>query len=216
VRFTTSHPKDFNQDIVEAMAKYGDKICDYVHLPVQSGSDRILKEMNRKYTRQEYLQKIDMIRQALPEAVVSSDFIVGFPGETEKDFAATVDIVTEVGYESIFAFKYSPRPFTKAASFEDQLSDAVKAERLNTLLEAHDQIARERAKVIEGKVYPVLVEGVDRKGQGSLSGRTTQNRIAVFPAPESKKEEMIGAIVPVKIVKAFPQTLHGELIDENS
>lgn len=207
IRYTTSHPKDFNEKLVEAMARHSSKVCEYIHLPFQSGSSRVLERMNRGYTREDYLEKIRMIRRGLPQVVFSTDIIVGFPGETEEDFLETQSLVQEVGYESIFAFKYSPRPFTKAARFEDQIDEDVKQNRLERLFETHNAQAFELAKTYEGRILDVLIEKVEHE-QGKMSGRSTQNKLVhLAGSPED-----LGKVIPVKITKAFPIVLRGEKV----
>lgn len=207
IRFTTSHPKDFNEKLVEVMYRNQPKVCEYIHLPFQSGNSRILEMMNRGYTREEYLRKIEMIRKAIPNVVLSTDIIVGFPSETEEEFQDTVTLVQEVGFETIFAFKYSPRPMTKAARFEDQLSEEVKSDRLSRLFKAHDELAHPLAKRYEGMTLDILVEAYDAK-RGNLSGRSSQNKLTYFPGDES----LIGQTVPVKIDTAFPAVLRGQRV----
>lgn len=207
VRFTTSHPKDFDEKLVEVMFKHQPKICEYIHLPFQSGNTEVLERMNRGYTRQEYLEKITMIKKAIPNVVLSTDIIVGFPGETEEQFEDTLSMVQEVGFETIFAFKYSPRPFTKAAQFEDQLSEEIKSARLQRLFESHNNMAFELVKKYEGQVLEVLVESMDEESK-RLTGRSSQNKLVHF----SSTENLIGQLVPVRILKAFPAVLRGERI----
>lgn len=209
IRYTTSHPKDFNEKLCEVMAKYQSKVCEYIHLPFQSGNSRILDLMNRGYTREEYLNKIEMIKKFVPNVVLSTDIIVGFPGETESDFEDTVSLVEEIGYETIFAFKYSPRPMTKAAKFEDQLSEEQKSDRLDRLFKAHDRIAMPMAQKYEGQVLQILVESFDAS-RGNLSGRSTQNKLTYFPGNPS----LIGSTVPVRITRGMPATLRGELVQQ--
>lgn len=207
IRYTTSHPKDFNQKLADVMAANSEKIMEYVHLPVQSGSTEVLRRMNRNYTREEYLEKIAMLKRTIPNVCFSSDIIVGFPGETEKDFQDTLDMVAEVGYETIFAFAYSPRPFTKAAKFEDQVPEDVKNERLNRLFDFHEKWAFEHMKQYEGQTMKVLVENVDRE-DGKIQGRTTTNKLVHFLG----SKDLIGKTVNVKITKAFPAVFRGELV----
>ncbi|MCX7978715.1 MAG: tRNA (N6-isopentenyl adenosine(37)-C2)-methylthiotransferase MiaB [Bdellovibrionaceae bacterium] len=207
IRFTTSHPKDFNQKLVQVMARNQPKICEYIHLPCQSGNSEILARMNRGYTREQYLEKIDMIKSAIPNAVLSTDIIVGFPGETEEQFHDTVSLMLEVGFESIFAFKYSPRPFTKAARFVDQISEEVKTRRLEELLQAHNKQAFELAKSYEGRTLEVLVEKSETT-EGKLSGRSSQNKLVHFLG----SKDLVGQLVPVRVTKAFPNVLRGELV----
>jgi len=209
IRYTTSHPKDFDEKLMGVMANHQNKICEYIHLPIQSGSSRILEKMNRGYTREEYLNKIQQIKKIIPNVVLSTDIIVGFPGETEDDFQATVSLVQEVAYETIFAFKYSPRPFTKAARFEDQVAEDVKERRLSELFEAHNKISFEIARNYEGRILQVLVEDYSEE-RGNLHGRSTQNKNVYFLGPR----DIVGQTVSVKITKAFPSTLRGEWIPE--
>jgi len=208
IRYTTSHPKDFNQKLVDVMYANQAKVCEYIHLPFQSGNSRILERMNRGYTREEYLEKIKMIKAAIPNVVLSTDIIVGFPGETEEEFEDTVSLVKEVGFETIFAFKYSPRPFTKAAKFEDQVPEDVKGVRPNHLFDEHDKMAFELAKVYEGRILDVLVEKAEPT-EAKVSGRSTQNKLVHFLG----SEDLIGKTVPVRITKAFPAVLRGELVN---
>lgn len=207
IRYTTSHPKDFDEKLMRVMADHQNKICEYIHLPIQSGSTRILERMNRGYTREEYLAKIAKIRQIIPNVVLSTDIIVGFPGETEEDFQDTVKIVREAGYETIYAFKYSPRPFTKAARFEDQVSEDVKDRRLNELFDFHNKMAFDLVKVYEGQVLDVLVEHYSEE-RNNLHGRSTQNKNVYFDGPK----ELVGKTVPVRITRVAPATFRGELV----
>jgi tRNA-2-methylthio-N6-dimethylallyladenosine synthase len=207
IRFTTSHPKDFNEKLMDVLNRNQPKVCDYIHLPFQSGSTRILEMMNRGYTREEYLEKIKMIKQIMPNVSLSTDIICGFPGETEEDFQDTLKMVEEVGFETIFAFKYSPRPFTKAAKFEGQIAEDVKSERLNRLFDFHDPLATELVKPYEGKILDVLVDNYSEHRQ-SLNGRTTTNKLVHMIGDRS----LVGQTVKVKILKANPATLRGEII----
>lgn len=206
VRFTTSHPKDFNRKLVDVLYRNQPKVCEYIHLPFQSGNSRILQMMNRGYTREEYLEKIAMIKEAMPNVVLSTDIIVGFPTETEAEFQDTVSMVQEVGFDTIFAFKYSPRPYTKAARFEGQIDEDVKTDRLNRLFDAHDAMAMPMAKKYEGQVLDVLIEKT-HESRANLSGRTSHNKLVYLDGDAS----LVGQMVKVKITRAFPATLHGEL-----
>lgn len=208
IRFTTSHPKDFNQKLVDVMYRNQPKVCEYIHLPFQSGNSRVLERMNRGYTREEYLEKIAMIKKAIPNVVLSTDIIVGFPGETDEEFRDTVSLVEEIGFETIFAFKYSPRPFTKAARFEDQIAEEVKEDRLARLFKAHDELAQRLASRYEGRVLDVLVEDFDEK-RGNLHGRSTQNKNVYFIGERA----LIGQTVPIRITRAFPTVLRGERVE---
>jgi tRNA-2-methylthio-N6-dimethylallyladenosine synthase len=206
IRYTTSHPKDFNEKLMHVMADNQEKICEYVHLPVQSGSSKILQRMNRGYTREEYIDKINLMKKYIPNLVLSTDIIVGFPGESEEDFQDTVSIVKEVGYETMFAFMYSPRPFTKAASFEDHVAEEVKNRRLNELFDVQEKMSFEMVKKYENQVLNVLVEQINE--QGKAQGRSTQNKLVYFLGSES----LIGKTVPVKITRATPNVFRGELV----
>ncbi len=206
IRYTTSHPKDFTEELMQVSADYRNKICDYIHLPVQSGNTEVLARMNRGYSREDYIAKAKRIFEYLPGVSFSTDIIVGFPGETEEQFQDTLSLLDEVTYESIFAFKYSPRPFTKAARWEDQLSEEEKSDRLQRLFDKHNKIAFALAPEYENQTYGVLVESYNDETQVA-TGRTTKNKVVHFMG----QKDLIGQTVPVKITKAFPQTLRGEL-----
>jgi tRNA-2-methylthio-N6-dimethylallyladenosine synthase len=207
IRYTTSHPKDFNEELVDTMARHRDKIADYIHLPVQSGNSEVLARMNRGYSREEYIAKARMILDRLPGAVLSTDIIVGFPGETEVQFRDTMSLIEEVPYENIFAFCYSPRPFTKAARFPDQIDPRVSLERLTRLQARHREIAFGLAGKYQGQTLEVLVE--EYQGDtGRVTGRSTQNKLVHFAGTR----ELIGRTVPVHVREAFPLTLRGELV----
>lgn len=216
IRFTTSHPKDFNQELVDIMQANRDKVMDYIHLPVQSGSSEVLQRMNRGYTREEYIDKAHMILERMPGSVLSTDIIVGFPGETAEQFEETLSLLDQVPYESLFAFKYSPRPFTKAARWEDQLSEEEKSERLARLFARHKELAFPMAKKYAGQTLEVLVEEQNTE-EKKATGRSTQNKLVHFSTNgiEGDKlnsiQNLIGQVVSVRIHEAFPQTLRGEL-----
>lgn len=207
IRFTTSHPKDFDEELVSVMQDHRDKIMDYIHLPVQSGNTEVLDRMNRGYTREEYIRKAKMILEIMPGASLSTDIIVGFPGETEAQFEDTMSLLDEVPYESIFSFKYSPRPFTKAARWEDHLTDKEKSQRLYRLQARHKEIAFELAKRYLEQDVDVLVEEYDPV-KGMANGRSTQNKLTHFKADR----DPVGETVRVFVKEAFPQTLRGEWI----
>jgi tRNA-2-methylthio-N6-dimethylallyladenosine synthase len=207
VRFTTSHPRHFSKDIVEALDAVP-TLCDHVHLPVQSGSSAILKAMNREYTREWYLERIAWIKAARRPISMTTDIIVGFPRETEADFEDTATLLDAVGYDAIFAFKYSPRPNTPAITMADSISDAVKTERLQRLLDRQRELQRISYERHLGEVMEVMVEGHNRQ-RGQVIGRSSQNKTVNFtttqpilPAP--------GAYLPVRITQAFPNSLVGE------
>lgn len=208
IRYTTSHPKDFNQELVDMMQRYRAKICDYIHLPAQSGNSEVLARMNRGYTREQYLEKVAMIKQTIPGVVLSTDLIAGFPGETETQFNDTMSLLDEVGFETIYAFKYSPRPFTKAAKFTDQIDENVKSQRLDRLIQHHRQMSFAMVKKYEGQILQILVEDCD-ENSGRVSGRSTQNKLVHFLG----NRELIGKTVPVRVMQAFPATIRGELVN---
>ncbi len=206
IRYTTSHPKDFDQELVDVSVKYRAKICDYIHLPAQSGNSEVLKRMNRGYTREDYLAKVKMIRDGISGVSLTTDLIVGFPGETEEQFEDTVSLIREVRFDNIYAFKYSPRPFTKAAKFEDQVPEEVAQRRLAKLLALQREIAFELAEGYNNKTFDVLVEGPSFEAN-QYQGRTTQNKIVYF---HGGNESHIGKTIPFKILKSFPNVLRGE------
>ncbi len=209
IRYSTSHPKDFTEELIKISADYRDKICEFIHLPVQSGNTEILAKMNRGYSREDYLEKVDKIFDYLPGASLSTDIIVGFPGETEQQFNDTLSLIDRVPYESIYAFKYSPRPFTKAAKWEDHLSEEEKSDRLHRLFEKHKIIAHKLCEKYDDQEFEVLVEKRD-EDRGNWSGRTTHNKVVNFVGGEN----LVGKFVKVKILKAFPLTLRGEFVSE--
>ncbi len=206
IRYTTSHPKDFNQELVDISQKYRDKICDYIHLPVQCGNSQVLDRMNRGYTREEYLQKVAMIKETIPGVAFSTDIIVGFPGETEEQFQETLSLIEEVQYDGIYAFKYSPRPFTKAAKWEDHLSEAEKSERLERVFALQRPIALKLAQQCIGQTYEVLIEEVE--DDGFCIGRNTQNRKVKFLGNNNKS----GDLVMVRVEQARPSLLQGKML----
>ncbi len=205
IRFTTSHPKDFDTALVETMQNYRDKIMDFIHLPVQSGNTEILKRMNRGYSREEYIEKAQMILEKMPGSVLSTDLIVGFPGESEEAFEDSLTLLDKVPYESVFSFKYSPRPFTKASSYKEAVPERVKSRRLAELQKKHKKIAFSLARKYKGAVLEVLTEKQDPKTK-LFMGRSTQNKLVYFAG----KPEDIGKSLPIKIKKANALTFYGE------
>lgn len=208
IRYMTSHPRDFSQKLINTI-KDGKSICEHFHLPIQSGSNRILKKMNRGYTREGYLNLIKRIKEAIPDASITTDFIVGFPGETEEDFAETMDIVKRVRFDMAFTFIYSPRTGTPAAKMPEQIPEDRKKERLERLMELQNRISLENNQKLIGEVLEVLVDGESKNNPEMYSGRDRKNKLVIF----SKKEGIKGEIVPVKINKAQSFTLFGEVID---
>ena len=210
IRFTSPHPKDFNEELIDIMQAHRDKIMDSVHLPAQSGNTQVLHRMNRGYTREDYIKKARMILQKMPGAVLSSDMIVGFPGETEEQFQDTLSLLDEVPFEHLYSFKYSPRPFTKAQSFPDQVAEPEKALRLSRLNKKHNQLAKQRVQWYKGRTLKVLVETRDPK-TGRLAGRSTHNKLVYFSGSADMFKRLKGGAVLVKIAMAHPLTLYGEL-----
>jgi tRNA-2-methylthio-N6-dimethylallyladenosine synthase len=209
VRFTTSHPRDFGRDIVEAIDTVP-TLCDHVHLPVQSGSDRVLNAMQRLYTREQYMERIAWMKAAKREISITSDIIVGFPGETEEDFAETLSLLEEVGYDSVFTFKYSPRPNTPSLALDDAIPDQEKSRRLEVLMAKQKEIQIARYKKYIGTVSEVMVEGRN-ESRGQWIGRTSQNKTLNFTAPESSAPK-VGTYVPVRATASFPNSLLGEMV----
>ncbi|MGE5381090.1 MAG: MiaB/RimO family radical SAM methylthiotransferase, partial [Methylocystaceae bacterium] len=208
IRFTTSHPKDMSDDLISAVASLP-RVCEHIHAPMQSGSNQILKAMNRHYTREDYLALAARIRERIPGVALTSDLIVGFPGETANDFADTLDMVKKVGFDAAFTFIYSPRRGTKAADMEGQLSWEEKRDRLIELNRVQYQIASEKNKLLEDTLQEVLVEGPSKTNSGVLTGRTRTNRIVNFTGNAS----FYGRLVNVKILKGKTFALDGSLID---
>ena len=207
IRYTTSHPREFTPRLVEAHARLG-KLVPHVHLPVQSGSDRVLAAMKRGYTSLEYRSIVRRLRQARPELSLSSDFIVGFPGETEADFQATLKLAAEVGFDASFSFVYSARPGTPAAELPDAASQEEKLERLHRLQALIEGQARDISERMIGSTQRVLVEGVSKKRSAELSGRTANNRIVNFAGPQ----RLIDRFVDLRITAALAHSLRGELL----
>ncbi len=209
VRFTTSHPRDFTKDIVDAIDAIP-TLCDHVHLPVQSGSSRILDSMYREYTREEYLERISWMKATRNREIsITTDTITGFPGETEDDFHETLSLLTEVGYDGVFAFKYSPRPNTPSLQYPDSVPDAEKSRRLQILQEHQRELQRVSYRRHVGRVFEVMVEGKNA-ARGQFIGRTSQNKTLNFVLNE-RPEPVVGGYVPVLVTQAFPNSLLGEL-----
>jgi len=207
VRFTTSHPRDFGKDIVEAIETHP-TICDHVHLPVQSGSTAVLRAMARTYSREEYLEKIALMKAARRPISITTDMIVGFPGETEKDFEETLNLLDEVQYDSVFAFKYSPRPNTPSLRMPDAIPEEEKGRRLAILMDRQREIQRVRNERTVGETFEVLVDGKSRR-ENQWSGHTSSNRVVNFTSPE---QELLGDYVQVKVTMAMPNSLVGEMV----
>ena len=208
VRFMTSHPKDLSDDVIMAI-KECDKLCEQVHLPVQSGSSRILKEMNRHYDREYYLDLVKKIKSEIPDVTLTTDIIIGFPGETEEDFLDTLSLCEEVGYDSAFTFIYSRRNHTPADKMENQIPDDIKHDRFNRLVEAINKKVVIKNKEYEGKVVEVLVEGPSKNDETKLTGRTKNGKLVNFAGDE----KLVGELVNLKIVRAQPFSLIGEIVE---
>ncbi|MGB9459194.1 MAG: tRNA (N6-isopentenyl adenosine(37)-C2)-methylthiotransferase MiaB [Bryobacteraceae bacterium] len=208
VRYTTSHPRDFGKDIVDAMDA-NPVLCDHVHLPVQSGSSNVLAKMDRLYTRDEYMQRIGWLKTAQRPYSITTDIIVGFPGETEKDFEATLTLLDEVEYDSLFSFKYSPRPNTAALRFEDHIPEEEKQRRLEIVQEKQRAIQIRRNAGLIGSLKEVLVEGRNQ-ALAQWIGRTSDNRTLNFTHPENGAASLVGQYLPVRVTRAGPNSLVGE------
>lgn len=207
LRFATSHPKDFDEDILEVMAGTP-SICRAINLPVQSGSDRILKEMNRGYTRNQYIELVKRIRSVLPDVSLTTDLIVGFPQETEEDFKDSYDLLKELRFDIIHTAAYSPREGTKAAIMEGHIDNKVKAARLNEINALQSQLARELNEEYVGRKFEILVDGPAPRGEGSLQGRTKTDKVVIVKGGP----EYMGRYIDVKIIRASHWSLEGEII----
>lgn len=208
VRFTTSHPKDMSDEIIDTIARYPN-ICNHIHLPVQSGSNAVLKAMNRHYTREWYLDRIQAIRRAIPDCGISTDMFTGFHDESEEDFQETLSLMREVGFDAAFMFKYSERPGTMASRhLPDNIAEDVKIERLNRMIALQNELSLESNRRDIGKTFDVLVEGVSKRSKEQFVGRNQQNKTLVFP----RGNHRIGDIVNVKVIDASSATLIAELV----
>lgn len=208
IRFVTSHPKDLSAELMEAMAVLP-KVCEHLHLPVQAGSNRVLSLMNRRYGAEEYREKISRLRELIPQMGLSTDLIVGFPGETEEDFAATRGLVESIQYDSIYLFKYSPRPGTAATDFPDPVPEEVKQERFEAILTLQREITLRKNQELEGAVVEVLVEGRSKRDPEKITGRTRSNKIVNFHG----SQELVGCLVDLEVVKSKLYSLEGQLLN---
>ncbi len=204
IRFTTSHPKDLSPELMKAFGAFP-KLCEHIHLPLQSGSNRILKAMNRGYTREEYLEKAAQLRRICPDISITTDLIVGFPGEEEEDFQSTLKIMEEAQFDDLFSFRYSDRPFIAAAAFPGKVGEATSRKRLLDLQDLQRTITRKRNNAWVGQEVEVLVEGRSKGNPAESTGRTRTNRIVNFPGMHPE-----GALIRLTITKAFPHSLRGE------
>jgi tRNA-2-methylthio-N6-dimethylallyladenosine synthase len=223
IRFTTSHPKDLSLELIMAFRDL-DKLCPHIHLPVQSGSNRILKRMNRKYTKEQYLDKVAKLRDTCPEIAITSDMIVGFPGETEADFAKTLELIKTVEYDGLFAFQYSDRPRAPSVKLPNKISEPVKRERLHILLNLQEKFTKRKNKMLVGSTQWILTDGLSKKqisGQPDAAnqtlqwtGRTSSNKIVNFYLDEdpATNRSLDGQLIGVRIDKAFSHSLFGKAI----
>ena len=212
IRFITSHPRFMNSELIEAMGEL-DSVCEYLHLPVQSGSDPVLKRMNRVYTADHYRKVITECREKIPDFALATDFIVGFPGETDDDFEKTCALMEEMDFQGSFVFKYSPRPDTKANDYPDDVPEPVKQERNQRLLAIQEKLSTRIYRERVGHVDEVLVEGPSRNDARRYTGRNRRHQIVVFPLPDDiRGSDVIGKLLPIKIVDSTALTLHGELL----
>jgi tRNA-2-methylthio-N6-dimethylallyladenosine synthase len=208
VRFSTSHPKDMSDEIIATIARYPN-VCNHIHLPVQSGSNSVLKNMNRRYTREWYLDRIAAIRRYMPDCAITTDLIAGFTGETEEDHKLTLSLMEQVGYEFAFMFKYSERPGTFAQRhLGDDIPEDVKTARLTEIINLQNQLSEQSNKRDVGKEFEVLVEGTSKRREDQLFGRTSQNKVVVF----DKGDHKVGDYVRCRITGCSSATLFGEEI----
>lgn len=208
IRFTTSHPKDLSDRLILAMAEL-EKVCEHLHLPLQAGSNRVLELMRRSYTREDYLKLVDRVREVIPDISITTDLMVGFPGESEKDFQDTLDMVKRVRFDGAFTFEYSALPGTRAAKLESQIPTSIKKRRLRQLIEIQKSIIEERNRAWVGRELEVLVEGISPKDPGELQGRTRHNKMVIFP----KDKFSIGEFVKVRVKQAGCWALRGDVLD---
>ncbi|MGM0368900.1 MAG: tRNA (N6-isopentenyl adenosine(37)-C2)-methylthiotransferase MiaB [Bacillota bacterium] len=208
IRYMTPHPRDFTDKLIDTMSNL-DKVCEQFHIPVQSGSNRILKEMNRGYTREDYIELINKIRAKNPNAAISTDTIIGFPGETEEDFQKTIELYNELQFDMAYTFKYSQRSGTPAAKRENQITEEIKKERLQYLMDLQSDISACKNKELVGQTLEVLVDGTSKNNPDKLSGRTRTNKIVIFEGDEN----LTGQLVNVMIKKAHSWTLFGKLVN---
>jgi tRNA-2-methylthio-N6-dimethylallyladenosine synthase len=207
IRFTTSHPKDLSQELIDCFGRISN-LCEHIHLPVQSGSNHILKRMNRCYTHEDYLKKIDRLKAQCPGIAITSDFIVGFPGETETDFEETLDLIRATQFDDFFSFKYSNRPQTPASTFSDPVDEKEKSRRLMEIQAYQKKVTLSRQQALEGTIQQILVEGSSKKSPQDRMGRTRTNKIVNFPGPP----DLMGKSVSVRIEKAYINSLKGSLV----
>ena len=207
IRYTSPHPQDVTEELLDVMAS-NDSICNAIHFPLQSGSDRILKRMNRTYTKKHFIRQVDMMRETIPHIGISTDIIVGFPGETETDFQETLDVVSQVQFDSAFTFKYSARPYTKAVEYQDQIPEEEKQDRLERLILLQKEHTLTKNKKTIGSVQSVLIEKESKKSTSHWAGRTDSNKWVIFP----KENAAIKETVPVQILNTSGISLQGKIV----
>jgi tRNA-2-methylthio-N6-dimethylallyladenosine synthase len=206
IRFTTSHPRDLSDELIECYARES-KLCRHIHLPVQSGSNRILELMNRGYTVEEYIKKINQLRKLVPQISITSDVIVGFPGETPKDYQETIDMMEKIRFDSLFSFKYSEREGTAAQKLKGKVEEDVKLMRLEKLQMLQNKHTLEKNTALEGSIQELLVEGKSKNSESDLMGRTSSWKIVNFKG----EMDLIGKLVNVKILKAYLHSFRGKI-----
>ena len=209
IRFVTSHPKDLSDGLIDAISGLS-KVCEHIHLPMQSGSNNILRSMNRGYIYKDYVQKVSRLREKVQYISITSDIIAGFPGETEEDHMLTIKALKEIEFDGIFAFKFSPRPGTKAAEMKDHLPEEIISERLSEILETQDKITTRKNKSLEGTTQEILLEGYSKTDKKKLTGRTRTNKIVTIPATDVKK----GSLINVLITKGRQHSLEGRPVEK--
>jgi len=207
VGFISPHPKDFSDELIDVIAK-NEKICRIIHLPIQSGSSKVLKEMNRKYTKEDYLNLVEKMKSKIPDVVFSTDIIVGFPGETDEDFKDTLDVLEKVNFEQIFMFIYSKREGTVAEKREDQVPENIKHKRFDELKEMYETRVDENNEKYIGTKQRILIEGKSKNDKTTLTGRTSTNKVVIF---EPTGKEKIGEMADVEITEAHKWYLQGEI-----
>ncbi|MBI5674998.1 MAG: tRNA (N6-isopentenyl adenosine(37)-C2)-methylthiotransferase MiaB [Nitrospirae bacterium] len=207
IRFVTSHPKDLSEGLITAIQKLP-KVCEHIHLPLQSGSDKVLTMMNRRYIYEEYKEKIDKLREGLPGIAITTDIITGFPGESDDDFQCTMDALSDIEFDGIFAFKYSKRPNTMALSLPGHIDEEIKSERLSRVSNLQEAITYKKNKAVEGEIHEVLIESVSETDSDKLTGRTRGNKVVNFYGDERD----IGRLIKVKILEAKRHSLYGERV----
>jgi tRNA-2-methylthio-N6-dimethylallyladenosine synthase len=209
VRFTTSHPRDFDDALIEVLSKRGN-LMEHIHLPVQSGSTEILKRMSRKYSREDYIKLVAKIKLAIPDVVLTTDIIVGFPGETEDQFTETLTLVNEIGFDFAFTYNYSPRSGTPAAEMEDNVPELVKKARLQRLNNAMNELSKKSNEKLRGQMVEVMVEGESKNNPDVLAGRTRTNKLVHFTG----SRDLIGKEVAVRVTEAQTWIIKGEIVNE--